>query len=185
MADPKAAVDFVLRQEDSTLSGIITHTPGDLGGTTRFGLTRANHPELDTLGFFDPSMPASKALPIAEQSYVEGYANPLRIANISSQALATALLSFAVNEEGTGVRGKAVQILQEAARSLGATIAEDGAMGPGTIAAINACGPNRMLALFCQDQQAHYESIVAANPTQAKFINGWTNRVNAVATLSA
>lgn len=185
MADPKQAVDFVLRQEDSTLSGIITHTPGDLGGTTRFGLTRANHPKLDALGFFDASMPAATALPLAEETYAEEYANPLLIAQIVDQGVATALLSFAINEEGAGDKGRAVKILQDSCRALGASIAADGEEGPATVAAVNACGPKMLLALYCENQIAHYNAIVAANPSQVKFIKGWVNRANELAALRA
>ena len=185
MADPKQAVDFALRLEDSTLSGIITNTPGDLGGTTRFGLTRKNHPELDALGFYDASMAASMALPIAEEAYATGYANPLRIHEITDQAIANALLSFAINEDGAGTTGRAVRLLQEAAASLGAEIAVDGEMGPSTVAAVNACGPTRLLSLYCSLQQEFYDSLVAANPSQGRFIHGWTNRVKAVAALVA
>jgi lysozyme family protein len=176
MANPTIAVDFTLRLEDSTLSGVITDIPGDLGGTTRFGLTAKYHPELVAAGFFDSTMNTQTALSIAEQSYAESYANPLLISQISNQALANALLSFAVNEEGTGRQGEAVKLLQEAAGA-----GADGVMGPGTIAAVNGCDPVALLKGYCGLQQTHYEAIVAANPSQQKFIKGWTSRVSQVA----
>jgi hypothetical protein len=43
--DPKTAIDFVLRQEDATLSGAITNYSTDLGGLTRFGLCAQLMPE--------------------------------------------------------------------------------------------------------------------------------------------
>ena len=39
------SIDFVLKQEDSTLSGVITNETGDAGGLTRFGLCAKWHPE--------------------------------------------------------------------------------------------------------------------------------------------
>jgi lysozyme family protein len=176
MADPTKSIKFVLAQEDSTLAGTITTTPGDLGGTTRFGLTAKYHPQLVAANFYDKTMDAATALPLAEQAYADEYATPFLLAQIESQAIATALLSFAVNEEGMGRRGEAVKLLQEAA---GTTA--DGVMGPGTIVAVNGWVPATLLASYCGLQQAHYNAIVAANPSQEKFIRGWTSRVNAVA----
>ena len=178
MADPKISTDFTLRQEDSTLSGTITNISGDSGGLTRFGLCAKYHPTLVAAGFYDASMDAATALPLAEQTYLQDYATPLLIAEIDDQAIATALLSFAVNEEGTGDKGTAVKLLQE---SCGAV--PDGVIGPATIASINELDPPYLLSRYCEAQEAHYRGIVAANPSQAEFLNGWLNRVEAVKAL--
>jgi lysozyme family protein len=184
MADPRVSIDFVLRQEDSTLSGVITDIPGDSGGTTRFGLAAKYHPELVTKGFYDPSMPAGDALAMAETAYESLYATPLLISGIASQPIANGLLSFAINGEGPGGTGSAVRILQRAANSLGQSLTIDGAMGTGTLAAVNACDAASLLAAYCEGQYANYRGIVAANPGDAKFAKGWNNRVAAVAAQS-
>jgi lysozyme family protein len=183
MSDPNAAIEFVLRQEDSTLSGVITNESGDAGGLTRFGLCAKYHPTLVAAGFYDASMDAATALPLAEAEYEAEYTTPLLIPQFASQAIATALTSFSVNEEGAGSRGRAVQILQESCQQLGQQIADDGAMGPATLAAINACEASALLPIYCQGQQRRYNAIVAADPTQQKFLKGWTARVDAIKAL--
>jgi hypothetical protein len=50
MADAQAAIDFVTRQEDSTLSGVITNASANRGGLTHFGLCEKWHPELTAKG---------------------------------------------------------------------------------------------------------------------------------------
>jgi lysozyme family protein len=184
MADANEAIQFTLRQEDSTLAGTITNISGDSGGMTRFGLVSKYHPTLVASGFYDASMDAATALPLAEAEYEAEYTTPLLIPQFASQAIATALTSFSVNEEGAGSRGRAVQILQEACQQLGQQLADDGAMGPATLAAINACEASALLPLYCQGQQTRYNAIVAADPTQQKFLRGWTARVDAIKALS-
>jgi lysozyme family protein len=183
MSNPTQSIDFVLKQEDATLSGVITNEANDAGGLTRFGLTAKYHPKLVAAGFYDSSMDTATALPLAEADYEAEYTTPLLILQITSQAIATALTSFSVNEEGAGSRGRAVQILQEACQQLGQQIADDGAMGPGTLAAINACDASALLPLYCHGQQTRYNAIVAADPTQQKFLRGWTARVDAIKAL--
>jgi len=172
MADVNAAIDYVLKQEDSTLSGVITNVPGDAGGTTRYGITARYAPDLDEQGFFSDLMPADRALVMAQAWYAKTYAGPLYLDQIASQGIATALLSYAVNQ---GNR-EAVQCLQQAAIQLGASINADGVMGPATVAAINPLSPYKLDRADGQMEIAYYQSIVARNPSQAKFLDGWTNR---------
>jgi lysozyme family protein len=172
VSDPNAAIEFVLRQEDSTLSGIITNESGDAGGLTRFGLCAKWHPELVSAGFYDVTMDTATALPLAKTAYQTAYATSLRLAQINAQTVANALLSFAVNL-GTF---EAVETLQQVCGAVA-----DGCMGPNTVAAVNKQDPATLLAAYCAIQANHYRGIVAANPTQAKFLQGWLNRVNAVA----
>lgn len=172
MANVKSAVDFVLRQEDSTLSGVITGSANDRGGRTRFGIAEKWHPDLTKTGFYD-AMDTADALVIAENVLALQYAFPLKLMAINSQTVATALLSMAV-VEGTV---NAVKVMQQAVR-----VFADGVMGPNTLAAINACA--NVMQPFAALEDVYFRGIVAKDPTQAKWIKGWLNRVTAVQALA-
>jgi lysozyme family protein len=176
MASSKVAIDFVLRQEDSTLSGDVTTLKGDSGGATRFGIASTAHPELVPQGYFDATKVSSaEALVIAEQVYDKQYAAPLNVPLISDQALATAVLSLGIN---AGL-GRAGQILQRACVALGHAIATDGKLGPATIAAVNASNADSLLGAFSTATEDFYRSLVVTNPDDGRFLNGWINRVAA------
>src|SRR5260370_41768835 len=113
MADVKAAVDFILRQEDSTLSGVVTSAPADRGGITRFGITAKWHPELLAQGFFQANR--DDALSIAERTYSDTYIPHLDLGSINRTAVAVAILSFAVVEGAA----QAVLTVQEQATAMG------------------------------------------------------------------
>ena len=172
MSNPTQSIDFVLKQEDATLSGVITNEANDAGGLTRFGLCAKWHPELVAAGFYQARMAVATARTLAETAYYTAYANPLRLASINSQTVANALLSFAVNM-GTF---SAVETLQQVCGAIA-----DGCMGPNTVAAVNAHDPETLLAAYCAIQANRYRGIAAANPTQQKFLAGWLNRVANVA----
>lgn len=176
MANIKVAIDFVLRQEDSTLSGEITTLPGDKGGPTRFGLASTAHPELIASGYFDASkVSTTAALAIAEQVYAKQYANPLSIGAITDQAAATAVLSLGIN---AGLI-RAGRVLQKSCIALGHQVASDGKIGPITIAAANACSADGLLAEYSKLALAYYTALAQSTPTDAPFLKGWTNRVAA------
>jgi lysozyme family protein len=174
VADIKKCVDFVIRQEDSTLSGIITNAAADHGGVTRFGITAKWHPELVAKGFFSTSLDAQDALPIAEAAYASQYVPALRLDAMTSDAVATALLSFGVIE---GVV-EAVTILQNALNMLGVSVTVDGKMGSGSVAAANSCDPQKLVTAIVQLQKAHFAHIAAVNPSQAVWVHGWDNRAD-------
>jgi lysozyme family protein len=174
MADVAAAVDFILKQEDAAMSGIITGSPNDRGGRTRFGIPEKWHPTLTATGFFD-GMEREAALVVAEGILSQQYASPLLLAKISSQAIATALLSMAVVEGKT----QAITLLQRAAGC-----ADDGTMGPQTLAKVNGENPHSMMDQFALYQRAYFQRLAANDPTQLKWVHGWLNRMNAVQALA-
>lgn len=174
MADVKKCVDFVLRQEDSDLSGVITSAAADRGGKTRFGLCAKWHPELIAAGFFDASMDAEEALPMADQAYESQYVPALHLDELTSDTVATALLSFAVLEGNL----EAVTVLQNAIVMLGVPTTVDGKIGPGTVAAANSSDPQRLISTIVQLQKAHFAHIAAVNPSQAVWVHGWDRRAD-------
>lgn len=184
MANAKKIIDFVLRQEDSTLSGVITDLATDLGGLTRYGLCAKWHTELVEAGFYAyqivdgkqvAHMAAAEALTLAESTYATVYEPSLRLAEIASAGLATAILSFAVLEG----QEEAVKLLQEA---LG--IAADGLMGPATLAAENAATTATLLPKLVNLQRQHFADIAAASPSQEANLHGWDNRADAILALA-
>lgn len=65
-----------------------------------------------------------------------------------------------------------VRMLQ---RALG--IEQDGDFGPQTLAAVNEAGVD-VLPTYKEKLSAHFRWIVAQDPTQQEFLDGWLNRVN-------
>ena len=184
MADLAIAVDFVLRQEDSTLAGVVTHTRGDPGGATRWGISERWHPELVKTGFYDVSrMSAYNAKTVAERIYVGQYAAPLQLFEINSQMLANRLLSFAVNEGPA----QAVKIFQRALEAIvpgygsghGGENCVDGVLGVRTLAALNAADPVELQMQVASEEAAFYRSWVAQSPARQHLLAGLLARANA------
>lgn len=166
MANVQAAIDYVLRFEDPTLSGVVTTDPG---GRTRFGIAERFHPELTNCLFYS-SMGATAALTIAMRIYSDTYAAPLCIADIQSQDVADKLLSLGVN---CGVRS-ASKRLQEAVEVKG-----DGRIGPITLDALDRADPDTVLARLKQLAVEHYEELIRDNPSLAIYRSGWLARARA------
>lgn len=180
MADVKQAVDFVLRQEDSQLKGVITENLGDRGGRTRFGLSERWHPELVKSGFFT-TMGRDDSFALAETTYTNVYSGPLMLGKIYGQAVATALLSFSVVEGNH----QAITLLQRALVSLGAQLTVDGEMGTGTVTWMNATREDSLLPRLVAFQKAYFAQLARNIPSQSKWVTGWDNRADAFLALLA
>jgi lysozyme family protein len=83
--------------------------------------------------------------------------------------VAASLLSFAVNKN-IPVAVKALQ------RVLGVRV--DGVLGLVTIATLNQKDPKAIVDMFRAEWINYYHNIVAFNPDNAKFLDGWINRAN-------
>lgn len=171
MADIHAAILYVLKLEDSTLSGLVHTDPADSGGATRYGIARRWHPELVSGGFFT-NMPKAEALAQAVEVYTNSYCTPLRLAEVRDQRIANSLLGEAVN---TGLKS-AVKLLQAAVADT-----QHGSMDDETLRLVNASDPATLLGTYIALQIAYYRRIVALKPSQARFINGWIARAQKAA----
>ncbi len=180
MDDVNQAVDFVLDQEDAGLTGNITTLPGDTGGPTRFGLASADHPELVKEGYYEetdgqPKIPKEEALDIAEVKYAEEYGDKIDLSEIADQGVADRILSFAVNEGPE----ESTAVLQKALNSLGANLSVDGKFGPGTLAAVNAQEPAKLIAALRSFQRQFYTHLVQVRPDLMPNYQGFLNRADA------
>lgn len=152
MADVNAAIEYVLRLEDESLSGNITEIPGDAGGKTRFGISQTAHPDL---GDFFTDMDRDSALALAKDIYAKEYAAPLHINVFYSQEMANVALAYAVNE----CPKIAIETLQRAANLIlrfPAEDNEDGIMGPETLSRIHGCVGSALADKFRLLELAHY-----------------------------
>ena len=71
----------------------------------------------------------------------------------------------------------AVKILQRALRACNSPVLEDGILGSKTLAAVNNIRDQlNLLAAMRSEAYGHYRLIIAADPTQAVFHDGWKNR---------
>lgn len=171
MANVKAAIDYVLGFEDSTLSGVITSRRDNAGHVwlTRFGIDQEYHQDLNNCLFFS-SMGSIAALKIAEGIYTKEYADPLCIEYIENQAVANKLLSLGVN---CGVATTA-KMLQDVLHVTG-----DGRIGPLTLDAIDRADPQEVLSKLRAAAAKHYLALIAANSALAEYKTGWLARAEA------
>jgi lysozyme family protein len=167
MADVALAISAVMRQEDATLSGIVTSDSG--GGFTRFGIAEKFYPWVAELGFYT-TMPAQQAIGVALTIYLNNFCLPLNIADIPDQAVATKLLSLGLNIGITEV----ARWLQEAVGSN-----PDGNIGPATIAALKKADSQKVLDALKQQAVAFYQQLAKDNPADVQYLKGWLNRANA------
>jgi lysozyme family protein len=89
-----------------------------------------------------------------------------------SDHLAKRVFDFAVN----GGSGAALKCLQRGINALGGNVTVDGGWGPDTVAAANSFDPGAMIQAYVDARCAYYQSIVANNPQDAKYLNGWLKR---------
>jgi len=134
--------------------GGYVNDPRDPGGETKYGVSKRAYPALNI---------AALTLADAEAIYRRDYWTPAGCDAVPD-AIKADLFDTAVN---AGV-GRAIRLLQ---RAVGA--AEDGVLGPKTLAAINVTDPLRLVARFNGARLAHLASL----PTWQTYGRGWVLRV--------
>jgi lysozyme family protein len=168
MANFEAIIPWILYQEDShTTPGKIVNL-GDGAGFTRLGITERWHQTQVPPNFFS-TMSFKDAVTAAKIVYKQCYWNFLDGDSIASDLVAAPLLSFAVN----ATPKVAVKTLQRVLE-----VVEDGSLGPKTLAELNSKDPGVTATLFRAEWINFYHRDVDANPSKAKFLNGWVNRAN-------
>jgi lysozyme family protein len=144
--------------------------PADHGGSTFAGLTIRDD-GISVLLASDPHWIA--------QRYFSAYWSPLDGLPILVQEM--------VFFEGVNVGMEPpIRALQLACNDYGARLVPDATLGDKTRSATFSISDTTGLCMgFLQKMRRHYEAIVANNPSQAKFLSGWENRVNAAKSLLA
>ncbi len=139
--------------------------PLDRGGETKYGVAKNANPDLDITNLDWEA---------AKRVYYRRYWLASNCDDITLMSPRLAILHFdgAVNH-GVGRAGRFLQ------RAVGA--AEDGDVGPASLralkTAIDTKGDIPLCHLICDFREAFYEAIIARNPSQARFRNGWLRRI--------
>lgn len=135
----------------------------DAGGETNFGISKRSYPNVDI-----KNLTRDGAIAI----YYKDFWLTGPYGGIADSALACKVFNTSVNAG----QSRAIKLLQQAANAQGSHLTVDGLAGPKTIAAINAMHAPSVLAAYREAQEAFYLAIIARDPTQAKFKNGWIKR---------
>ena len=170
MADFLRALPFVLRNEGGECD-----VKGDSGGHTNMGITQA------TLDGFNRAHPELQ-FPANVHDLTQGDVGTIyrlgywKFDGIQDQACATKIFDCDVNDGlPSGIR-----LAQRAAISLGAHLTEDGAYGPATEAALNACNPSHLMDALIKVSTAHYQSMAAQHPEDVQFLRTWLARAGRI-----
>lgn len=164
-----------------TWEGGFSDDPYDRGGATKFGITigtlRSLQEDLDKDGSITIEDVRSLTLEKAVAIYKEHYFQKPKF-HLLPDAIQPVVFDMGVNHGPN----RATKILQHVINQSGAAqISEDGDLGKITARAADLVYQQMghyLINALCDERQAFYNRIVANNPNQAKFINGWTNRTN-------
>ena len=169
MANWKVSFDWMMDSEDPARAyAVVPDAPP--GAFAVSGINSAAFPgEFEAIAALAQN---ERALAV-EQFYERNFWNQW-FAQIDSDEVAKRVFDMAVN----GGAGTSTRLLQQAVNSfhVGNPLETDGEWGPATVAAVNAVNPLTLVAAFQQTRCAYYECIVAKNPADARYLDGWLAR---------
>lgn len=162
-----ACISGIKKSKSDRLATGYVNDPQDKGGKTAFGIAQTANPtvNIDTLTYQQ-----------AEQIYYKKYWD---LGECDQMPYLLNIIHFdAVVNHGARNSGK---FIQRALGFLGTAV--DGDIGPQTIKTImgksKTLADIKTLCLLSLDQRERFfKAIVANNPSQLKFLNGWLNRIN-------
>ena len=153
MKNFKEIIEKVLEHE-----GGYVNDPKDLGGETKYGITKRFYPDVDIKNL---------TIEQATEIYKKDYWDKNKCDKLPSQ-LRHIYFDMCVN---MGKR-TAVKVLQRAAVNKGRKIEVDGGLGPMTIGALKGVELDRVRAFRVK----YYVDLITAKPEQEKFFLGWFRR---------
>jgi lysozyme family protein len=173
MADFLTCYNWMIANEDATLSyrQTVDACPSGCAGPC-LAISGINS------GAFPVEFAAIAAIPQADRGPAVQHFYQTQFWNQWYEALTSVDLAKRIFDQAVnGGAGTAVRILQASINTLIAEpIAVDGGWGPNTVGAANGCDADALIRAFISIRCAHYRSIAAANPADAKFLNQWIAR---------
>lgn len=155
----QVAILVILRHE-----GGYVWDKNDAGGETKYGISKRVYPNLDIKNL---------TVEQATEIYYRDWWMHFSYNQFTDSSLATKVFDTAVN---LGAQ-RANKILQRCLNANGfPNIVDDGGLGPVSLTAINSCDASTILTAFRGAQANYYRAVVAKNPNDQKFLNGWLAR---------
>ena len=142
--------------------GGYVNDPKDLGGETKYGITKRFYPDIDIKNL---------TIEQAKEIYKKDYWDRNRVESLP-QELWHIFFDMCVNMG----RRTAVKVLQRAANNKGRNIDVDGGLGPATIGALKGVELDRVRAYRVK----FYVDLITSKPEQEKFFLGWFRRATEV-----
>lgn len=166
------AFDEVLKHE-----GGYNNVIGDAGGATNWGISLALLTQLkmdiNKDGHVDYIDIQKLTKEDAQIIYWNNFWRPFL--DILSEKIAIKMFDVSVN---TGNK-RANIFLQKAVNDNNTSfIGVDGIIGSETLNQVSKISEDKLLKDYCKEQLKFYQEIVKNNPSQNKFLKGWTNRAN-------
>lgn len=172
MANYEESFQFMMRNEDAKLSGVISDEPN--GGKARFGINSVAHPEALSAGFY--TMSRDDAFAYAAEFYKHAFWAPINGYAILNQLVANKYFDLAVN---VGIH-QATLIIQ---RAINATlpvdrlVVADGKLGPRTLDAMNLVDSAELLSNIKDYGRRFYSELVADKPHLQPYLHTWLSRI--------
>jgi lysozyme family protein len=152
----------------------------DLGGLETYcGITRKNFPDWPGWAIVDSHKPLSNGdiIPddglysLVKQFYYKNFWGRCNLDLCDSQRVSNVVYDWYVHSRANAIK--------EIQKVLGINV--DGGCGTLTIAAINSRNEDVLLPELIAARICYYKEIVAKNPSQKEYLNGWLKRANGFA----
>lgn len=170
------AIEYLFKNENT----VYTNNPRDSGGPTKYGVTLRAY-----ASYVGRAVTAEEIQNLSEDDakkfYFARYWAPLACPRIVHTSVAIALFDTGVLY---GV-GTSALLAQEALSACGVPLKFDGHIGDKTVAAFNRVNDDEFLEAFHELILQRIEHVVAINPKNLDFRDGWKNRANRLLTLSS
>jgi len=163
----KMALEYTFINE-----GGFSNVKEDKGGPTKYGITIHDLQKWrgKTLSADDVRNMTQQE---AEKIYEAWYWRPMHLDRITDQNVAIALFDRAVLNGLTGVSRHVRVVCGEAEKGYG-----DKANFDELIDEVNSMNPVKFVMFLADRCDSKHRATVAADPSQARFLRGWLNRVN-------
>lgn len=165
MAKAELLKPFILRWE-----GGFVDDPLDRGGATNKGITIGTF-----RNFYGKDATVEQLKNITDEQWLHifksGYWDKWKADDIENQSIANIVVDWAW-------RSGAATSIKQVQKILG--VAVDGIVGDDTLTAINIAGQRSLFVKIHNRRIEFVENIVKRDPSQARFLKGWKNRINSL-----